>query len=145
MKISLKSAFIGLPVPKLGPVLPTISAQLAAQAVAIIKARTAKGLSTSLVPFRPYTARYAAWRKDRGLRARPVNLRVSGAMLGALRVVQQRGALAEVGWTDARQSVKAQANENLGRPFLGITAQSDQKQMQARADALFRAALPGVR
>jgi hypothetical protein len=145
MKISLKSAFIGLPVPKLGPVLPSISAQLAARAVDIIKARTAKGLSMSLVPFRPYTARYAAWRKDHGLRTRPVNLRVSGAMLGALRVIQQRGSISEVGWTDSRQATKAEANENLGRPFLGIIAPADMQQMQAYADKLFRSALPGVR
>ncbi|MGE0451718.1 MAG: hypothetical protein AB7Q29_19245 [Vicinamibacterales bacterium] len=50
--------------------------------------RTARGVSAEGQPFQPYSAAYAR-RKAQGLgSASPVNLSVSGGMLGALQIVE---------------------------------------------------------
>lgn len=58
-------------------------------AIASIRVRTSQGLDERGRPFRPYAAEYAAKRREAGLGSR-VDLHVTGAMLGSLRLLRWR-------------------------------------------------------
>jgi len=58
-------------------------------AIASIRVRTSQGLDERGRPFRPYSPEYAERRREAGLGSR-VDLHVTGAMLGSLRLLRWR-------------------------------------------------------
>lgn len=141
----MKAYFVGAGIPSLSRVSGQLPSILADKAIQIIRARTGRGLDVNLRPFRPYSPSYAKKRRDSGLRAKPVNLRVTGRMLDSMRVISSRQGLAQVGWTDDREGDKAERNEELGRVFVGVSHPSEQAQLDAVASAYIDATIRGER
>lgn len=141
----MRAYFVGARIPSITRPSAQLPKLIAEKAISIIRARTARGLDVNLRPFRSYSSTYAAWRKSAGLKTRPVNLRVSGRMLDSMRVITSRQGLAQVGWIDGREGNKAEANESLGRVFVGVSHPSEQAQLDAVASAHLDAAIRGGR
>jgi hypothetical protein len=94
-------------------------------AVAVITLRTRKGLDADRKKFKPYSARYIPVRQRRALQTDPVDLTVTGHMLGSIvpRVTSDDEVTLEFSGT--KEIAKAKGNIGLGRDFFDIRADEE--------------------
>jgi hypothetical protein len=100
-------------------------------AVAVITLRTRKGLDADRKRFKPYSARYVPVRRRRSLQIDPVDLTVTGHMLGSMtpRVTSDNEVTVEFNGT--KEIAKAIGNTGHGRDFFDIRADEE---LEAIAD-----------
>lgn len=98
-------------------VMPSPEAMLYAGARQItrIRTRTEQGVNVDRQPFVPYSKAYAKLRVKRGRKTRPVDLTMSGRMLGSLQAEVESPTSFSIAVTDATAAVYGKAhNEGLG-------------------------------
>lgn len=100
----------------------------------IILARTQKGQGIDGI-FKPYTPKYALFRKEKG-RGTRVDLNFTGAMLGSMTATKHRG-YAEINFGRGIESKKAYFN-NQRRPFFGFNRTERSKLVAFMKRRLFK-------
>jgi len=100
----------------------------------IILARTESGRGISGA-FKPYTPKYAIFRKEKG-RGTRVDLNFTGAMLGSMTALKNRG-YAEIKFARATENKKAYFN-NQRRPFFGFNQNERRKLIEFMKRRLFK-------
>jgi len=100
-------------------------------AIVVITLRTRKGLDADRKTFKPYSARYTPVRQRKHLQTDPVDLTVTGHMLGSMvpRVTGDNEVTVEINGT--KEIAKVVGNTNLGRDFFDVRADAE---LEAIAD-----------
>ncbi len=101
------------------------------EAVNIIEDRTATGREIGLIRFKPYSAKYSKFRREKGRGKKP-DLQFSGRMLGSM-TSKVRKNTAIIYFTRAAEAKKAAMNQKK-RPFFGL----NRKDMNVLSDSFFK-------
>ena len=96
--------------------------QTAIEGASLIADRTKSGVSYSGGAFKPYSSRYRLFRIKKGAKTSPVDLNLTGKMMGSMASSKVSRGVAKIYFTRGKEAKKAAFNDKM-RPFFGFNRQ----------------------